>query len=309
MTPRNISIVGVPFNGGQPKTGVEKAPAVLREAGLVSTLTKAGWKVTHDKDIDVPTGISAEDDTHPGARRPRYVGAVCHNLYNMVEARAKAGDFVLTIGGDHSIAAGSIAGILAVRPETFVVWVDAHADINSPATSDSGNIHGMPVALLAQVCGKIPGFEYLEKLTPFNLENIVYIGLRDVDKGERKLLEEKNIKAFFMEDVKKMGIAKVMEKVLQASGSRPIHLSFDVDGIDPKYIPSTGTPVDSGLSLEDSLYICKQLAATRRVNSFDLVEINLELGNAQDQALTRENSLKLVDGLLHAPSSLSEPSC
>jgi arginase len=299
---RNISIVGAPFNGGQPKTGVETGPSVLREVGLSSTLSKAGWNVIVDKDIDIPT--PQEDDVYTGegkAKRPRYVGKVCENLYNVVEERARAGDFVLTIGGDHSVAAGSIAGIIAVRPETFVVWVDAHADINTPQTSDSGNIHGMPVALLAQVCGKVPGFEYLDKVTPFNLDNIAYIGLRDVDKGEKELIQQRNITAFFMEDVKSMGIEKIVEKVLQKSGSRPIHLSFDVDGIDPKHMPSTGTPVESGLTLEDSVYVCKQLAATRRVTSFDLVEINLALGDDQDQANTRQNSLLLVKSLLSVP--------
>lgn len=293
---RNISIVGAPFNGGQPKSGVEKGPATLRDAGLNSALTKAGWKIAYDRDCMVPP--TSPDDSHPGARRPRYVGAVCENLFNMVQARSTAGDFVLTIGGDHSVAAGSIAGILSLRPDTFVVWVDAHADINSPTTSESGNIHGMPVALLAHLCGKLPGFDYLFKLPPFDLQNIAYIGLRDVDKGEKALMAEKNVTAFYMEDVEKMGIEKVMEKILQLAGTRPLHLSFDVDGIDPKYMPATGTPVHAGLTLDDSLYICKTLAATRRVTSFDLVEINPDLGGPAEAKLTGENSLKLVEGLL-----------
>jgi len=304
---RPISIIGAPFNGGQSKTGVEKAPAVLREVGLLTELTRAGWEVAYN--ADVPVGILDLEDIHPGAKRPRQVGAVCRELYTIAEARAKAGDFVFTIGGDHSVAAGSIAGVLSVRPDTFVVWVDAHADINTPLTSDSGNIHGMPVALLAHLCGKIPGFEYLEKLPPFNLQNIAYIGLRDVDAGEKKILADHNVNAFYMADVQTMGITKIMEKIIQVSGSRPIHLSFDVDGIDPKYMPATGTPVDSGLSLTDAIYICKQLANTKRVMSFDLVEINLDLGDEQGRLETRHNSMMLVEGLLSSPSALLDPSC
>lgn len=302
MSSRNISIVGAPFNGGQPKGGVEMAPQEMRDAGLGAALTKAGWKVTHDADIPVRE-IDPQTDTHPGAKRPRYVGAFCDELCSVVSQRAKAGDFVLTIGGDHSVAAGSIAGILAVRPETFVVWVDAHADINSPNTSDSGNIHGMPVALLAKICGTIPGFEYLEKQPTLNLQNIAYIGLRDVDAGEKKVLEDNKVKAFHMPDVERLGIKEVVKQVLEAAGTRPIHLSFDIDGIDPKYMPATGTPVHTGISLDDGIYICQQVAATRRVYSFDLVEINLALGTSDEhKQITLSNSLKLAEGLLSSPA-------
>jgi len=291
-----LSIIGVPFNGGQPRGGVEKGPGELQKAGLVSVVEKAGWKVVHNENIPIPAPPA--DDDFTGAKRPRFVGAVCADLCAAASARARAGDFVLTVGGDHSIAAGSIAGILAAQPDTFVVWVDAHADINTPATSDSGNIHGMPVALLARLCGKVPGFEYLDDKPALKLENIVYIGLRDVDAGEKKLLAEHKVRAFFMSDVTPVGIKGVMEKVLEYAGSRPIHLSFDVDGLDPEYMPSTGTPVKEGLSLQDGQYICKSLASTQRVRSFDLVEVNPDLGDEQGRQNTCKNSLLLVESLL-----------
>jgi len=305
MSSQNISIVGAPFNGGQPKAGVEAAPKELREAGLQASLEKAGWKVTYNADVPVRE-IDAENDTHPGAKRPRYVGRFCEELCATVAERARAGDFVLTVGGDHSVAAGSIAGVLTVRPETVIIWVDAHADINSPATSDSGNIHGMPVALLAKLCGNVPGFEYLEKAPTLNLQNIIYIALRDVDSGEKKVLTDNKITAFHMPDVERLGIKEVVRQALEKAGTRPIHLSFDIDGIDPKYMPATGTPVHAGISLDDGIYICKQLAATRRVVSFDLVEVNLALGtSAEDKKTTLANSIKLAEGLL---SPVWEPS-
>lgn len=297
-----VSIIGAPFNGGQPKVGVETGPKELRNAGLVPVLQKAGWEVAHDEDISI--GALSSDDSFSGkglARNPRYVGAVCRDLCNAVAARAKAGDFVLTLGGDHSVAAGSIAGILSVRPETFIVWVDAHADINSPETSESGNIHGMPVALLAHLCGKVPGFEYLDSQAPLNLENLVYIGLRDVDLGEKQTLAKHNVRAFFMSDVLSVGIKVVMEKVVEYSGNRPIHLSFDVDGLDPDVMPATGTPVSAGLGLQDGEYICTSLAATRRVQSFDLVEVNPALSDEQGKQVTCTNSLLLVQSLFTRP--------
>lgn len=295
----NLSIVGAPFNGGQPKSGVEKGPSELRKAGLVPVIERAGWRVAHDTDITIPEPPAEDGFNGDGlAKRPRFVGGVCLSLYGEVVARARAGDFVLTVGGDHSIAAGSIAGILAVQPETFIVWVDAHADINTPSTSESGNIHGMPVALLAHLCGKVPGFEYLDESKPLNLGNIVYIGLRDVDDGEKKILSDHKVRAFFMSDIIPQGIEKVMEKVVEYTGSRPIHLSFDVDGLDPAYMPATGTPVGAGLSLQDGQYICKRLASTHRVRSFDLVEVNPDLSDEQGKQSTTKNSLLLVESLL-----------
>jgi len=291
-----LSIIGVPFSGGQPKAGVDRAPHELRNAGLIQLIQSAGWKVTHDEEIPIPKQFP--EDTFHKAKRHHLVGSVCRQVCAAVSARARAGDFVLTVGGDHSIAAGSIAGILANQPDTFVVWVDAHADINTPEISESGNIHGMPLALLAHLCGKIPGFEYLDDVPPFNLQNLVYIGLRDVDPGEKEIMETRGVQGFYMHDVQSIGITSIMEKVVQYSGNKRIHLSFDVDGIDPEYMPATGTPVGAGLSQQDGEYICKRLASTERVRSFDLVEVNPELGDEQGKRKTLANSLLLVENLL-----------
>jgi arginase len=293
----NISIVGAPFNGGQPKKGVEKAPTTLRNAGLQSILEKGGWKVTHDQDVPV-RGAPADSDTHGLTKFPKYVGGFCSDLHKVVGDRARAGDFVFTIGGDHSIAAGTIPGILSARPDTFVVWVDAHADINSPETTDSGNMHGMPVALAAHICEKLPGFEYLDTAPALNLANLAYIGLRDVDSGKKETLKKHNIKAFMMEDVQKLGITAVIDDIIKYSGDKVIHLSFDVDGIDPEFMPATGTPVAKGLTLEDGTYICKTLARTGRVRSFDLAEVNTDLGDETAAKHTVTNSIALVESLL-----------
>lgn len=180
--------------------------------------------------------------------------------------------FPLTLGGDHSIGAGSLAGILKIRPNTGVIWVDAHADINTPEMSESGNMHGMPVGLLMNGVGgdpsKIPGFEWLgsEDMKDARLDSsaIVYIGLRDVDTKEREVLREKGIKTFTMFDVDKYGIGGVMEQtldyLLKDDKDRPIHLSYDIDAVDPILAPATGTAVRGGLTYREAHYVAEATA-------------------------------------------------
>lgn len=301
---RNLSIIGAPFAGGQPKQGVEKGPTALRASGIVSRLRlDCGVEVVYDNDavIAVDTTITSPTQTplSPGAESRRnaknaeQVSSLCHKLHNDVKQQA-ASSRCLVLGGDHSIAVGSISGILQQRPETYVVWVDAHADINTPESSPSGNIHGMPVAMLTRLMEPISQFDWLQKTNPLPSSNIAYIGLRDLDDGEVELIKNKQITAFFMTDVRALGISEVLRRVLQLAGNKTIHLSFDVDGIDPTYTPATGTPVQEGLSLDDALYICKTLSETDRLLSVDLVEVNPSLGNEEDVQKTCDNTIRLA---------------
>jgi arginase len=198
----------------------------------------------------------------------------CRLLSIAVNKPAREGKFTLTVGGDHSIAIGSISGILRAQPETRVIWVDAHADINTPETTETGNIHGMPVAYLMGIVNS-PCFEWLKtgseelggapvKLLP---QRIAYIGLRDVDKGELEILRQFNITTFTMIDVDRLGIQEVIKRAVEAvdpEGGSPLHLSFDVDGLDASVAASTGTPVVGGLSYREGRYICEYLGATNR---------------------------------------------
>jgi len=293
------SMIGVPFFGGQPKGGVDRAPSVMREIGVRAAIEGLGWKVNDVGDVTLPP--CSDDDLHEHVKRPRYVGESCRRTFEYVYTSAKAGNFVFTIGGDHSIAVGTIAGVLKARPDACVIWVDAHADINTTSTSPTGNLHGMPVSFLMglEKMRVMPGFEWLDKegvpLLPTG--RIAYIGLRDVDDGEKSLLASLGILAFSMEDVDRLGIYQVMEEALNAVNplrDRPIHLSFDVDGIDASIVPATGTAVDGGLTYREARVICEVCEGTGLLGSFDLVEINPDLSDARGQQSTLETSLMLV---------------
>lgn len=227
----------------------------------------------------------AEDPDYRNMKQPRFVSAVTRAVSEQVYNHAKSGKLVLTLGGDHSIAIGTISGTArAIRErldkEIAVIWVDAHADINTPETSDSGNIHGMPVAFLTGLAkeDQEDRFGWLKEHHRLSTKRIVYIGLRDVDKGEKKILRDHGIKAFSMHDIDRHGIGKIMDMALGWIGSdTPIHLSFDVDALDPMWAPSTGTPVRGGLTLREGDFIAECVAETGSLVALDLVEVNPSL--------------------------------
>lgn len=241
----------------QPKPGVEAAPTALIEAGLLDSLRNdLEFTVHHDDIVHNYTEYLPASDPPlktAGARaamlNPLTVSNVTRALASQVYEHASKGRLVLTLGGDHSIAVGSIAGTSkAIRErhqgrDMAVVWVDAHADINTPETSGSGNMHGMPVAFitgLAMPPKENPEiFGWIKDENRINIKKLVYIGLRDVDPGEKKILRENGIRAFSMHDVDRYGIGKVMDMALEhincgpGQEGMPVHLSFDVDALDP----------------------------------------------------------------------------
>lgn len=278
----------------QCKPGTDAAPMALIESGLVSQLTSdLKYDVKYDGKVHAYTDLlPASDPDHRNMKKPRAVSAVTQQLSSQVYSHAREGRFVLTLGGDHSIAIGTISGTAkAVRErmgrEMAVIWVDAHADINTPETSDSGNIHGMPVSFLTGLTSdeKEKPFGWLEADQKISPAKLVYIGLRDVDRGEKKILRENNIKAFSMHDIDRHGIGKVMDMALGWIGQdTPIHLSFDVDALDPMWAPSTGTPVRGGLTLREGDFIAECVHGTGSLVALDLVEVNpsLEEHGAQE---------------------------
>jgi len=237
-------------------------------------------------------------------KNSRHVSAVTQQLSEQIYTHAKTGRFVLTLGGDHSIAIGTVSGTAkAIRErlnkDIAVIWVDAHADINTPELSLSGNVHGMPVAFLtglASAKGTSNGhangngttassdtdatepFTWLPSRPSLSPTKLVYIGLRDVDRAEKAILRANNIKAFSMHDIDRHGIGRVMEMALAHIGAdTPIHLSFDVDALDPQWAPSTGTPVRGGLTLREGDYIAECVHETGQLVAMDLVEVNPSL--------------------------------
>eukprot|EP00461_Guttulinopsis_vulgaris_P001950 UN01951 len=307
---RNVQLLGVPFAFGQPLQGVDRAPQEMRQGGLIPRVEEQQWKVVDNGDIAVPVveGIHEDIRVKPDGtfkmRCADVVSQVCRDTAEKVANALNKNDFMLTIGGDHSIAMGSIAGVLKARPNTGIIWVDAHADINTPFTSETGNIHGMPVAFLMKHphVANIAMFEWLKEYPTLDPRRIVYIGLRDVDAGEKRILRQSGIKAFTMQDVDKFGIGQVMAKAIEhLTNDRrldiPIHLSLDIDGVDPLFAPATGTRVFGGLSYREAYYICEALAETGLLASMDLVEVNPSLGETPEAS---ERTVKIANGLIAA---------
>jgi len=308
--PKTVSIVGCPFSGGQHRVGVDKGPIHLVNAGLVDQLKDLGWTVQFNGHHQFED-ISAEVDPPIGKlKNPRLVSKVTEAVARVVGDYATRGLLSLTLGGDHSLAMGTIAGTLSGHPDACVIWVDAHADINTPETTDSGNIHGMPLAFLTSLSGTISlGDTKGSQPVPFSWldsvhlppSRLAYIGLRDVDKGEKAILREYNIAAFSMHEVDRYGIGTVVEMALDRVNpdrSKPIHLSFDVDALDPSVAPSTGTPVRGGLTFREGHYICERLYETGLLVAVDLMEVNPSLKDEADVQQTVAVGCSLVRAAL-----------
>eukprot|EP00043_Microstomoeca_roanoka_P000534 m.28012 g.28012 ORF g.28012 m.28012 type:complete len:384 (+) comp10365_c0_seq1:171-1322(+) len=276
--PKTCAVIGAPLVFGQPFDGVQKAPAALRDAGLVDGILKLGWRVSERGDLrfDPPKANTPEYSGPGNCKLSAAVGKANEKIFRTTRDAAEQGKFVLVLGGDHAIATGTLAGALSVRPDVGVLWVDAHADINTPETSPSGNMHGMPLGLVSGLFDHslLPGHDWLKDVPKLNLQNLVYVGLRDLDFPERAIIRKHNIKAFTMYHVDKYGIGKVMEMALDHLGSRPLHLSYDIDACDPIIAPSTGTAVRGGLSYREAHYVAEAAAESGNLVSMDLVEVN-----------------------------------
>ncbi|RDW84833.1 arginase [Coleophoma cylindrospora] len=282
--PDELGVVAVGFSGGQCKPGVDAAPSALISSGLLTQLhEELGYNLNHDNTVHSYKELMPQiDPDYRGMKNPLAVSAVTQKLSEQVYNQAKEGRCVLTLGGDHSIAIGTISGTAkAIRErlgrEMAVIWVDAHADINTPESSESGNIHGMPVAFLTGLATEKREdiFGWIKDDNKISVKKLVYIGLRDIDRGEKKILRDNGIKAFSMHDIDRHGIGKVMDMALGHIGNdTPIHLSFDVDALDPMWAPSTGTPVRGGLTLREGDFIAECVHETGSLVAMDLVEVN-----------------------------------
>lgn len=257
MENKKISILGVCSGLGQKLDGLDLAPDLLRKNGLVELISNKIKQVTDLGNITP----SAED---------KIGWDLIKQLRDKAFLEIKNGNSLLTIGGDHSIAIGTVQASLAVFPNTKVIWVDAHSDINTPETTLSGNLHGMPLAaLLGLFQNTIEG----PTLLP---ENLLLVGLRDTDPAERIFLKKLNIQIITSEEINRepdFALQK-MNAWIRSSSDSPIHLSFDIDAINPEFAPATGLRVPGGLSLDFSKSISSMIADTKRLISFDFVELN-----------------------------------
>jgi arginase len=268
---KKVKVVGVQLDLGQTHRGVNMGPSAIRYAGLSDRLRQLGYDVQDMGNIEIPIRETLLEKGFDSIL-PAIIYAN-EQIYKVAEKCVKEDSIPIFLGGDHSIAIGTIGGVTAEK-ESGVIWVDAHGDFNNPQSSKSGNIHGMPLAVLLG-----DGYEELvnigrtgAKLKP---ENVVLVGLRDLDSEEQRIIKNSGVKYFTMRDIDEKGISNVMQESLDHLKTLDrIHVSLDIDSIDPTIAPGVGTPVRGGLSYREAHLAMEIIADSKKLSSLDIVEIN-----------------------------------
>lgn len=277
-----LSIIQVPFGLGAGRRGAELGPECLMQSGLVRHLNQLGLAVAEDRKVNCIAAAKAKAPAEPiNAGKAKYVPeviAMSDALAEQVQAVVESGRFPLVLGGDHAIAIGTLGGLTQQYRKLGVIWFDAHADLNTEDTSPSGNVHGMSLAIalgrgsLTEGQWKWPG----NHLDP---KNVVLVGSRDLDPGERSYIREQGIACFTMHDIDRYGMLHVMQEAIRiaSEGTDGVHLSFDVDSLDPIEAPGTGTPVRGGVSYREAHLALELLHESGIVTSAEFVEVNPSL--------------------------------
>ncbi|MEA3202813.1 MAG: arginase [Thermoplasmata archaeon] len=281
MLHSTVRVIGVPMDLGAGRRGVDMGPSAIRAANLHQRIKELGYKVQ-----DAGNVFTVEpEERKPKDPKLKYVDevlAACKDLADRVERAVREEATPIILGGDHSIAIGTQAGLARSSRRRGLLWFDAHADFNTHETSPSGNIHGMPVsAILGMGHERLANFDSPgAKLDP---RNVVYIGLRSVDRQEAEILTDSRVTYYTMRDIDQMGMAKVMDEALQkvSKGVDQVHLSFDLDVVDPRWAPGTGTTVQGGLTWRESHLAMEMLSDSGLLSSLEFVEVNplLDTGN------------------------------
>ena len=329
-----VAVLGAPNASGQRRAGVERAPAILRAAGILGDIGSLGWDVDDLGDAHAPK-LPVPSPPHGPRKTNAWGDADAAALHSAVADRVHdaiaSGAVPMILGGDHSVSIGSVAGALRHDPRLSVVWIDAHADVNSPEMSETGNFHGMSLAMVAGLAapaswpdgaydwllkdddspGAVGGAEdtntAVRRQPKLNLKRVVYVGLRDVDKAERELIEQLGIKAFTAEDVRSIGARDVARLAIEhlravsdgdAEGGVTTHVSLDVDSLDPIFMKATGTPVADGLVPDDVASLLDEIRLRSRVTSVDLVELNVDLVDEGERAGYVDTARGLARALL-----------
>lgn len=271
---KKLSIIGMPMDLGQMRRGVDMGTSAIRYAGINERLKPLFDEI---QDLgDIPIGREeVVVDKESNLRNLDLVSEKNANLADKVDEAIQSGSFPLVLGGDHSIAIGTLAGVSKHYKNLGVIWYDAHGDLNTAETSPTGNIHGMPLAVSIGIghaaLTEIGG--YSPKVKP---ENIVIIGARSLDEGEKVLIKEKGIKVYTMHEIDRMGMTKVMEETISYLKDKTdgVHLSLDLDGLDPVDCPGVGTPVIGGISFRESNLAMEMLEEAKIITSAEFVEVN-----------------------------------
>jgi arginase len=283
----NIHILGVPMDLGAGRRGVDMGPSAIRIAGVAERLQLLGHTVVDEGDI--PTKIPEQQKVkNPKLKYLPEIVRACTLLSLKVEKILESNNFPVVLGGDHSIAIGTISGVSNYckkhNKKLGVIWIDAHGDMNTDETTPSGNIHGMPLATsigLGAIELTSVGGDF-KKVDP---KNVVMIATRDLDQGEKLAIKKNNLNIFTMEDIDKHGMAVIMTRALRKlKECEFIHVSFDLDAMDPKECPGVGTPVKGGLDYREAHLIMETLFENNRMNSLEVVEANPILDNRNQSA-------------------------
>jgi len=286
-SPETVRVIGAPVDYGANRRGVDMGPSAIRYAGLAAELERADASVVDDGDVAAPRAEERDPDTETlGSERAKFLRetrGVATRLAERVGAALGDDDLPVVLGGDHSVSIGSVRGS-ARDAEVGVVWFDAHADCNTPETSPTGNIHGMPLAAVLGV-GAFAGVEWATA-AGLTADNVAIVGLRDVDPPERQAIERTGVTAFTMSDVDARGITSVVGDALDvaAAGTDGIHVSLDLDWLDPGEAPGVGTPVRGGVTYREAHSALEQVARRGSLRSLDLVEVNPTLDRENETA-------------------------
>lgn len=289
-----LRIIGVPSDLGQGRRGVDMGPSAIRYAGLERKLKALGHNVEDLGNVTVPTP-EMHTVTNEKLKYLNEVQQVSTDVHGVVKDVLTKGHIPIILGGDHSISIGSVAGVAAANRSFGVIWYDAHGDMNTEETTPSGNIHGMPLAVSLGYGHKdlvnLGGFT--PKVKP---ENVVLVGIRSIDADEARLIRESGIRAYTMAEIDRRGMAQVMEEAvaIASNGTEGIHLSLDLDALDPMFAPGVGTPVNGGVTYREGHLAMEILCDSGKLRSVDVVEVNPIL---DQENKTAQMAVELVESL------------
>ncbi len=294
-----VALVGVPMDLGGGRRGVDMGPSAFRIAGAERAVTGLGLEFVDRGNV----GVREPDSREPVDPKARYLAEIaecCVNLKDRVQGIVAEGMLPLVVGGDHSIAVGTVAGISshyhAKGQKIGLIWFDAHGDVNTPETTLSGNIHGMP---LSSILGHGPNelTRIGERFPMVDVENTTLVGVRSLDDGERALIESTGLRCFTMKEIDQHGIHKVMQEALKRAqnGTAGFHMSFDLDGTDPSVAPGVGTPVPGGVSYRESHTVMELVADSGGMLGLEMTEINPIL---DDKNQTSRAAVEFVESAL-----------
>ena len=284
--PRTVAIIGATLDLGQGRRGVDMGPSAIRYAGLADRLAGLGWRVRELGNVET----AVQEATALRDERARYLPEIldaCERIAALVGDAVRDGAVPLVLGGDHSVALGTLGGLAAAagRPGG-VLWIDAHGDLNTPETSPSGNVHGMPLAAALGLAGDAFARDAWP-LPAVEPARTVLLGVRELDDAERRLLHGAHMRVFTMSDVDRIGIERAVREALdRVAGPGFVHVSLDADVLDPEVAPGVGTPVRGGLTYREAHLALELVAESGLAGSFEVVEVNPILDRANTTALT-----------------------